>query len=83
MLVDDLQRLTDEYVTSVNSTYVPKPIWRPFVETVFDSIATLDLDENRVLVGNLKYLKDVALIFAIMEEQDLGRYFLEPSSIGH
>lgn len=72
MLVDDLQKLTDEYVISVNSTYTPKPIWRPFIESVFNTIATLDLDKEKVLIGNLKYLKDVALIFANIEEQVLG-----------
>ncbi|EZA60937.1 Neprilysin-1 [Ooceraea biroi] len=74
MLVDDLQKLTDEYVISRNSTYMPKPIWRPFIESIFDSIATLDLDKNKILIGNLKYLKDMALIFANIEEQDLESY---------
>jgi hypothetical protein len=74
MLVDDLQKLTDEYVISVNSTYMPKPIWRPFIEYVFDSIATLDLDKDKVLIGNLKYLKDIALILANIEEQELGTF---------
>ncbi|KAH0948488.1 hypothetical protein HN011_002589 [Eciton burchellii] len=74
MLVDDLQKLTDEYVISVNSTYMPKPIWRPFIEYVFDSIATLDLDKDKVLIGNLKYLKDIALILANIEEQELESY---------
>ncbi|EFN77210.1 Neprilysin-2 [Harpegnathos saltator] len=72
MLVDDLQRLTDEYVMSVNLSLTPKPIWRPFIESVFKGITSLDLDKkDRVLVGNLEFLKDAALIFAAGEEREL------------
>ncbi|XP_020284436.1 endothelin-converting enzyme 1-like isoform X2 [Pseudomyrmex gracilis] len=75
ILVDDLQKLTDEYVTSINSTLVPKQIWRPFIESVFEQIVTLDLDnKDKVLVGNLNYLKDVALILAASEEEVLESY---------
>jgi len=77
MLVDDLQKLTDEYVISVNSTYMPKPIWRSFIEYVFDSNATFDLDKDKILIGNLEYLKDMALILAHLEEQELGIFSLD------
>lgn len=73
IFVDDLQKLTDEYVTSVNSTLTPKQIWRPFIESVFEQIVTLDLDnKDKVLIGNLNYLKDAALILAASEEEILG-----------
>lgn len=74
MLVDDLQRITDEYVINVNLSLTPKTIWRPFIETVFKGILQLDLDkEDKILVGNLGFLRDAALIFAAGEEQELGR----------
>ncbi|XP_025262790.1 endothelin-converting enzyme homolog isoform X2 [Camponotus floridanus] len=75
MLVDDLQKLTDEYIMEVNSSLTPKPIWRSFIESLFDGIVTLDLDEkDKILVGNLDYLKDTALIFAAYEEEALESY---------
>lgn len=77
MLVDDLQKLTDEYIMEINSSLTPKPIWRSFVETLFEGIVTLDLDnKDKVLVGNLDYLKDAALFLAVFEEEALGVYSL-------
>jgi len=76
MLVDDLQKLTDEYVIDNNSSLTPKPIWRPFIESLFEGIVKLDLDnKDKVLVGNLDYLKNVALLLAFLEEEALGMYF--------
>lgn len=74
MLVDELQRLTDEYVSSVvNLTAKPKLIWRPFLESLFKDIITLDLDnKDQILVGNLAYLKKTALLLVACEEQYLG-----------
>ncbi|KAM0727351.1 Neprilysin-1 [Formica fusca] len=75
MLVDDLQKLTDEYIMEINSSLIPKPIWRSFVESIFEGIVTLDLDKkDKILVGNLDYLKDAALILAVFEEEDLESY---------
>ncbi|XP_076763055.1 M13 family metallopeptidase neprilysin 5 [Xylocopa sonorina] len=75
MLVDDLQKLTDGFVTEVNSTLTPKPLWRPFIEHVFKDIDTLDLDDkDRILVGDLEYLKEIALMLALTEEQELETY---------
>ncbi|XP_014467305.1 PREDICTED: neprilysin-11 isoform X1 [Dinoponera quadriceps] len=72
MLVDDLQRITDEYVISSNLSLTPKPIWRPFIESVFKGIIPLDLDKkDKVLVGNLEFLKYAALVFAAGEEREL------------
>lgn len=74
MLVDDLQKLTDEYVTEVNSTLTPKQLWRPYIELVFKDIDAIDLDKtDKVLVGDLEYLKEVALMLALTEEEELGK----------
>lgn len=74
MLVDDLQKLTDEYVTEVNSTLTPKLLWRPYIELVFKDIDAIDLDKtDKVLVGDLEYLKEVALMLALTEEEELGK----------
>lgn len=74
MLVDDLQKLTDEYVTEVNSTLTPKQLWRPYIELVFKDIDAIDLDKtDKVLVGDLEYLKKVALMLALTEEEELGK----------
>lgn len=73
MYVDELQKLTDEYVTDFNSSLIPKPIWRPFIESLFENYVTLDLDKkDKILVSNLDYLKDTALILASYEEEELG-----------
>ncbi|XP_048264333.1 neprilysin-1 isoform X2 [Bombus terrestris] len=84
MLVDDLQKLTDEFVSEVNSTVTPKPLWRPFIELVFKDIDTLDLNKtDKILVGDLEYLKEVALMLALTEEEELGMavswLFVDPS----
>lgn len=74
MLVDDLQKLTDEYVTEVNSTLAPKPLWKPFIESVFKDIDTLDLNrKDKVLIGDMEYLKEVALLLAASDEGELGK----------
>ncbi|KAI4487997.1 hypothetical protein M0804_004845 [Polistes exclamans] len=75
MFVDDLQRLTDEYVIEVNSSLTPKIIWRPFIELLFQDVVTLNLSgKDKVLVGNLEYLKDLALVVASRDEQDIETY---------
>lgn len=75
MLVDHLQELTDEYIMDVNSSLTPKLIWRPFLESLFEGVVTLDLDKkDKVLIGNLEYLKNIALILAAFEEKELGMY---------
>lgn len=76
MLVDDLQKLTDEFVTEANSTLTPKLLWRPFIELVFKDIdTTLDLDKkDQVLVGDLENLKEVALMLTLSEEEELESY---------
>lgn len=75
MSVDELQKLTDEYVIDVNSSLTSKPIWRPFVESIFENFVSLDLDNrDKILVSNLNYLKNAALILASYEEEDLGMY---------
>lgn len=76
MFVDKLQMLTDEYVLDNNSSPTTKPIWRPFIESVFEGLVTLDLDnKDKLLIGNLDYLKHVALVFDTFDEKTLGMYF--------
>ncbi|KAK2582464.1 hypothetical protein KPH14_004770 [Odynerus spinipes] len=75
MYIDDLQKLTDEYVIEANSSLTPKVIWRPFIETLFKDIVTLDLNgRDKVLVGNLEYLQTLAYIVASTNEEDLETY---------
>ncbi|XP_012536984.1 endothelin-converting enzyme homolog [Monomorium pharaonis] len=75
MLVDDLQKLTDQYVIEMNSSLTPNLIWRPFIESLFKGIVKLDLDEkDKVLINNLDFLKNIALLFAIMPEETIESY---------
>lgn len=74
MLVDELQKLTDEFVIEVNSSLAPKPLWRPFIESLFKDIHDLDLNKkDKILVGDLEYLKEVALLLASTEDEILGK----------
>lgn len=73
ILVNDLQRITDEYVMSANLSLTPKPIWRRYIESVFKETISLDLDKkDKILVGNIEFLKDSALILAALDELELG-----------
>lgn len=73
MFVDDLQRLTDGYVKLENCSLSPRKIWRPFVEEVCRGIVELDLDKrDKVLVANFGYIKDLALLLATTEDDQLG-----------
>ncbi|KAL6254536.1 hypothetical protein P5V15_014589 [Pogonomyrmex californicus] len=77
MLVDDLQKLTDEYATDHSnvSDIDLKPIWRPFIESIFEGIITLDLDKkDKILIGNLEYLKEIALTLATYDDILLESY---------
>ncbi|XP_043461753.1 endothelin-converting enzyme homolog isoform X2 [Leptopilina heterotoma] len=68
MEMEDLQKLTDEYVKSLNSSLKPKVIWRPFIEEVFKDIITLN-KKDIVLVADLEYLKKIAYILSSTEEE--------------
>lgn len=68
MKMEDLQKLTDEYVKSVNSSLEPKIIWRPFIEEVFKDILTLN-QKDVVLVADLDYLKKVAYVLSSTDEE--------------
>lgn len=73
MKMEDLQKLTDEYVKSVNSSLEPKIIWRPFIEEVFKDILTLN-QKDVVLVADLDYLKKVAYVLSSTDEELLGTH---------
>ncbi|XP_053997359.1 neprilysin-4 isoform X1 [Hylaeus anthracinus] len=75
MTVDDLQKLTDEYVMEVNSTLTPKPLWRPFIEMLYKDVESLDLNgKDKILIGDLEYLKTISLVLATCEDEDLETY---------
>ncbi|XP_032667048.1 neprilysin-11 isoform X2 [Odontomachus brunneus] len=75
MLVDDLQRLTDETLLDANASLIPKRFWRPYIEAVFEGITSLDLDtKDKVFVGNLEYLKDSMLLLAVADETELETF---------
>ncbi|XP_001605702.1 endothelin-converting enzyme homolog isoform X1 [Nasonia vitripennis] len=68
MLLDELQRLTDEYVKEVNDTLEPKVFWKPFVQELLRGIVDFD-PEMKVLIGDLDYLKEVAVVLASTEDE--------------
>ncbi|KAG7197330.1 hypothetical protein KM043_018444 [Ampulex compressa] len=75
MLVDELQKITDEYVIERNSTLQPKTIWRPFFELLFEDIVKLDLaGKDKILVANLDLMKTIALIIALADEEEIETY---------
>ncbi|XP_011310718.1 endothelin-converting enzyme 1 isoform X2 [Fopius arisanus] len=72
MLVDNLQRLTDNYVKYENCSLKPRKIWRPFIEEVCRGVVDLDLDgRDKVLVANFGYIKDLALLLATTDDDKL------------
>ncbi|XP_014225876.1 neprilysin-1-like [Trichogramma pretiosum] len=72
MLLDELQRKTDEYVRSVNESIVPRPLWRPFVEELLQGLE-IDFDpaQQKVYVGDLEFLQEIALVLSSTDEQIL------------
>ncbi|XP_076659476.1 M13 family metallopeptidase neprilysin 5 [Halictus rubicundus] len=75
MTADELQKLTDAYIMETNSTITPQPLWRPFIEMVFKDVDTVDLDgTDKLLVGDLEFLKEIAFILAIIDQEELETY---------
>lgn len=73
MYVNDLQKITDEYVKDVNSSLTPRQIWRPFIEELFKDFPGLDLTrKDKVLVEDLEYLKKIAVLLSASEDDILG-----------
>ncbi|XP_012278577.1 neprilysin-1 [Orussus abietinus] len=71
-LADELQRSTDAYVAEANSSLTPATIWRPFLEELLDGTPNLDLSRrDKVLIGDLQYLQDVALILSSTDKRTL------------
>lgn len=71
--IDNLQEITDNFVKSENSSLTPRKIWRPFIEEVFDGIVDIDLNKmDKILVANMGYIKNLALLLAATEEEMLG-----------
>ncbi|XP_015119868.1 neprilysin-4 [Diachasma alloeum] len=72
MLVDDLQKLTDSYVKHENCSLTPRKIWRPYIEEIFRGVVELDLDNrDKILVANLGYMKDLAVLLATTDDDKL------------
>lgn len=68
MFLDDLQKITDEYVMSVNDSLTPIVLWKPFIEQLLEDVVDFDPRRDKVLVGDLDYLKQVAVVLASSEE---------------
>ncbi|XP_046487451.1 endothelin-converting enzyme homolog isoform X1 [Neodiprion pinetum] len=72
MYVDDLQKITDDYIKDVNLSLTPRQIWRPFIEEVFKDIPGLDLTrKDKVLVEDLDYLKEIAVLISATDDEVL------------
>lgn len=71
MLIDDLQRITDEYVRSVNESLRPKLLWKSFIQEVVSGVVKFNPKE-KILIADIDYLKDVALLVASAEDELLG-----------
>ncbi|XP_020709733.2 neprilysin-1 isoform X2 [Athalia rosae] len=72
MYIDDLQDITDEYVKNVNVSLKPRKIWRPFIEEVLSDLVDLDLSKkDKVLVEDLDYLKEVAVLMSAADDEIL------------
>ncbi|XP_043288192.1 endothelin-converting enzyme homolog [Venturia canescens] len=67
-LVDTLQELTDQYVKEMNSSLVPRKLWRPYIEELFKDVEEIDFDKELVLVWNIEYLKDLAYLLDETDE---------------
>lgn len=73
MSLDDLQKVTSDFVTEYNSSLVPTLLWRPFVEAILINITDqVDLDKEKILIADLEYLQKVALILSATEDEILG-----------
>lgn len=73
MTIDQLQLITDAYVKSENSSVTPRIIWRPLIEEIFNDIPDVDLNKiDRILVANLGYIKNLALLLASTDDDMLG-----------
>ncbi|XP_066603000.1 neprilysin-1 isoform X2 [Prorops nasuta] len=74
-MVDDLQKVTDEFILQYNSSLSSAPLWRPYIEQIFKDILEIDLTGNDpVLIGNLDYLMNIALILASTDQEDLESF---------
>lgn len=71
MLIDDLQQITDEYVKASNESLEPKLIWKPFLQELLNGAIKFD-PKQKILIGDLDYLKEVALIIASTDDNLLG-----------
>ncbi|XP_058792667.1 endothelin-converting enzyme homolog isoform X2 [Phymastichus coffea] len=69
IFLDDLQKLTDEYVKSINESLTPKEFWRPFIEELLKDVGNFDPRKDKVLVGDLDYLKEIAIVLASSDEE--------------
>uniref|UniRef100_A0ABD2VXA0 Peptidase M13 N-terminal domain-containing protein n=1 Tax=Trichogramma kaykai TaxID=54128 RepID=A0ABD2VXA0_9HYME len=69
MLLDELQQATDHYVRSVNESIVPRPLWRPLIEELLLEVVDFDPAQQKVYVGDLEYLQEIAYLLSSTEEQ--------------
>lgn len=71
MLLDDLQRVTDEFVKSYNDSLEPKLLWKPFVDELLKDIYKFDYKRQKIFIPEIEYLKEIALLLAQVEDNDL------------
>lgn len=69
--LDDLQRITDDFVKQVNKTFKPKIDWKSFFQNLFEGIGKIDSDQ-KVRIDGLRYFKNVSLLFSTTPDEYLG-----------
>lgn len=73
MHVDALQKLTDDYVRTINPGRKPQQIWKPFIEELFKDILKPNWRTRyKLWVYDLKHLQRVALLLANTDKNLLG-----------
>lgn len=75
MTLDNLQNITDEYVKSTNDTLIPILLWKPFVTQLFREFKEFDENKTNILVADIDYMKDVAVLLASTDERLIGTLF--------
>lgn len=77
MFVNELQTITDDYVKESNSSMEPLELWKPFIEALFKDLIRPNWHKKyKLLVVDLEYLKNIAVLFIETEQEVLGMHLL-------